>query len=513
MALTSRSAAWLGACAGGLAVAAMLLLRVVAGVPALLDVLGSGLALMLPGPVFGSLIDALQEKGRPFLLLATALMLVVVSSLLAIFMARRTGPGVAGQPATGSGRRGPYLRRWLVAGLLLWVVTLPLVVVAQGGVRTAATYTTLGDWLLISALVQILLAMSRRGGAQPGVLGSRHLGVMTRRQFLASSGAVVGAASLGYLGARVIFAGASPALTSAPAGGARAALPAGITSTSDFYVVSKDLFGPPSIDPASWRLALAGRADDSIGYGELLALSDVDQVQTLECISNPVGGTLISNGSWRGVPLARLLQRVGVPAGTRTIIFNCADGYSESLPLEEAMAESTLVATRLDGKPLPALHGFPARILVPGHYGMKDPKWLTRISTSSGDYTGYWEAQGWNAAAVPHIFSRFDFPPGSARLEAGRAYLLSGVAFAGNIGIGLVQVSLDGGRHWVDADLERPLSSYAWTIWSLPWRPQAGIYTLTVRARDKRGRLQASPDTGTYPNGASGRQQIVVIAS
>ena len=491
----------------------MLLLRVVAGVPALLDVLGSGVALLLPGQVFGTLIDALQEKGRPLLLLGTAVVLVLLSSLLAVFVSRRAGLGVAGEPAASSNARGSSRLRWLVVGLLLWVVTLPLVVVAQGGIGTAATYTTLGDWLLISALVEILLGMARRGGGQPGVLGSRHLGVMTRRQFLASSGAVVGAASLGYLGARVIFAGSPPALLAAAPGSARGALPAGITSPSDFYVVSKDLFGPPAIDPTGWRLTILGREDASLSYQELLTLPEVEQVQTLECISNPVGGTLISNGSWRGVPLARLLQRVGVPAGARTVIFSCADGYSESLPLEEAMAGSTLVATRLDGRPLPALHGFPARLLAPGHYGMKDPKWLTRISTSSGDYTGYWEEQGWNAAALPHIFSRFDFPPGSARLGAGRSYLLSGVAFAGNLGISLVQVSLDGGRHWVTADLERPLSPYAWTIWSLPWRPQAGLYTLTVRARDGRGRLQSSPDTGTYPNGASGRQEILVIVS
>ncbi len=493
-----------------MAIFAMLVLRLAVGLPALIDVIGTGLALLLPGPVFGAMIDALQERGRPLLLLGTSVLILVIATLLGALMARWSWRLVAAAPAEGPSRRGTLWGRWLIPGIALWLLTLPLVALAEGGLDTLATWTTLLDWLLISGMVEVLLSLPQLGGSSGGVTGSQGVGVLTRRRFLVASGGVLGAASLGYLGTRVLTAGSPPLPRLAGPGSVHGRLPEGVTPTSDFYVVSIDLFGPPRVNASTWGLQLDGLRGSKIGYGELLALPAVEQIQTLECISNPVGGTLISNGVWRGVPLGTLLNRVGVPSGTQNIIFHCADGYSESLPVDEAMASSTLIATHLNGSALPAQHGFPARILVAGHYGMKDPKWLTRISTSKNSFSGYWEQQGWNAAAVPHIFSRFDFPGGSTRLSAGEQYLLTGIAFAGQLGVGAVQVSFDGGARWTEARLQRPLSQFSWTIWSLPWRPRSGLYTLLVRAADGLGRFQARGGGGTYPNGASGYQVIVV---
>ncbi|MHB8394991.1 MAG: molybdopterin-dependent oxidoreductase [Candidatus Dormibacteria bacterium] len=502
--------AWLGLGAGGIAVFAMLVLNLAAGLPSLIDVLGTGLALLLPGPVFGAMIDVLQERGRPLLLMGMATMILVISALLGGVMARWTWRLVAAAPAETPSRRGTSWGRWLIPGVGLWVVTLPLVAVAEGGLRAAATWTTLLDWVVLSGIVEVLLNLPQLGGSSAGVTGSQRVGVLTRRSFLVATGGVLGAASLGYLGTRILAAG-SPSLPKIVGGGPLLGrLPAGVTPTSDFYVVSIDLFGPPRVDPNSWRLTVAGSRRVAVGYQELLTMPSVEQTQTLECISNPVGGTLISNGVWRGVRLSTLLNRAGVPAGTENIVFHCADGYSESLPVDEAMASSTLIATRLNGSVLPSQHGFPARILVAGHYGMKDPKWLTGISTTPNGFTGYWEQQGWNAAAVPQIFSRFDFPSGSARVTSGQQYLLTGIAFAGELGVGEVQVSFDGGSRWTEAALQPPLSPYAWTIWSLPWRPNSGLYTLSVRAADGLGRFQVRGGGGTYPNGASGYQVIVV---
>ncbi len=504
-----RQAAALGACAGGMAVAAMLALRLAAGVTSLLEVIGSGLALLLPGPWFGTLIDALQERGRPLLLLGTAVLVIVVGAVLGALVAPRlaaVGPGSPSAPVPSS---SASRWRWLVAALVLWLLTQPLALVAEGGFQVAAVLITLGDWLLLCGLVEILVSLAPRGVSSSGVRGSASFASMSRRRFLAALGGVLGAISLGYLGSRILGAH-PPAVGLGQGATAPGTLPEGVTPTADFYIVSKDLLGPPRIDPGSWRLELTGIRSRTIGYPQLMALPQRQQVETLECISNPVGGTLISNGSWRGVQLNRLLAEVGIPRGTTTVIFRCADGYSESLPLAEALAPSTLVATGLNGSRLPPQHGFPARILAPGHYGMKDPKWLTSISTSPLPFSGYWEQQGWNPSALPHIFSRFDFPPGNTRLRSQRAYLLTGVAYAGSLGVQRVEVSVDGGARWVPAHVQPQLSPYAWSVWSLPWQPSPGLYALSVRAVDKQGRVQTATATGSYPNGASGREEIVV---
>jgi DMSO/TMAO reductase YedYZ molybdopterin-dependent catalytic subunit len=504
--------AWLGACAGGLAVAAMLVGQLVAGLPALIDVLGNGTVLLVPGPIFGALIDSLQERARPLLVVGTTLLILVISAALGAIMARWSWRAVASYPGELASRRGQAVWRWLLPALVLWVLTLPAVVVAEGTVATDATWTVLVDWLLISGLIELLLGSVMLGGTTAGVRTAGRPDLLTRRQFLVVTGAVAGVASLGYLGVRALRA-SSPPVGAAVGGSATGALPQGITPTSDFYVVSKDLFGTPQVNASTWRLNFGGREPFSLSYPDLTALAPTERIQTLECISNPVGGTLISNGSWSGVPLADLLSRAKFPSGTKEIVFGCTDGYTESLTLAEATAPTTLVVTHLNGLKLPDQHGFPARILVLGHYGMKNPKWLTGVTSAQAPYLGYWEQEGWEAAAVPKIFSRFDFPSGSTRLASGRRYLLSGVAWGGLKGIGKVEVSFTGGRTWVAAHLQPPLSAYAWTIWSLSWAPTTGLYTLTVRAHDLTGQVQDSSAQGSFPSGATGYEQIAAIVS
>lgn len=504
--------AWLGACAGGLAVAAMLVGQLVAGVPALIDVIGNGTVMLVPGPIFGALIDSLQERARPLLVVGTTLLILVISAAFGAIMASWSSRAVASYPGEFASRRGRAVWRWLLPAVALWVLTLPALALAQGGIATDATGTVLLDWLLISGLIELLLGSAMGGGATPGVRAAGRSDLLSRRQFLVVTGAVAGVASLGYLGVRVLRA-TSPPVGVAVGGSATGTLPLGITPTSDFYVVSKNLFGTPQVDPSTWRLSFGGQAPFALSYSDLTARAATDRIQTLECISNPVGGTLISNGAWSGVPLADLLSRAKLPTGTTEIVFSCTDGYTESLSLAEATAPTTLVVTHLNGLKLPAQHGFPARILVLGHYGMKNPKWLTGVTSAQTPYLGYWEQEGWEAAAVPKIFSRFDFPSGSTRLAAGRRYLLTGVAFGGLKGIGKVEVSLTGGRSWVTAHQQPRLSAYAWTIWSLPWAPPSGLYTLTVRAHDLSGQVQDPSVQGSFPAGATGYEQIAAIVS
>jgi DMSO/TMAO reductase YedYZ molybdopterin-dependent catalytic subunit len=505
--------ALLGVCAAGLTLGATLLVRAITGLPSLSEVIGNGLALLMPGSVFGTLIDTLQERGRPLLLLGTSVLILLVGAALSRWLAGWSWLAVAPYPAAPAVRRGRALARWLVPALGLWVLTLPLVALGEGSLAVSSTAAALVDWLLLTGLVELLLGLPQRGGSQPGRLGRGSDGTLPRRTFLVGAGGLLGVVSLGYLGFNVLSASSPPLqrlnLGKLP-GGPGDELPSGLTTTADFYVVSKDLFGPPSVDASSWRLQVAGTHPYSLSYQELLAQPHLTQIQTLECISNPIGGTLISTGIWRGVQLSRLLQRAGVPAGTKQVLFSCVDGYTESLPLEQAMASSTLLADRLNGAPLTAQHGFPARVLVVDHYGMKNPKWLSSINFSAHPYLGYWEQQGWNAGAYPRIFSRFDFPSGNRSLSSGRSYLLTGVAYAGTRGISQVEISVDGNK-WSKTALRVPLSPYTWTLWSFPWRPPSGFYTLRIRARDGQGNYQQPGQGQTYPSGASGYQQLTVL--
>ncbi|MFN3476555.1 MAG: molybdopterin-dependent oxidoreductase, partial [Candidatus Methylomirabilales bacterium] len=153
-----------------------------------------------------------------------------------------------------------------------------------------------------------------------------------------------------------------------------------VTPNEKFYRISKNLFDPV-INVSKWSFDLKGLVEQPLRltYGELKALPAVLQYTTLECISNEVGGDLISNALWKGVRLKTLLERAGVKAKAKKVVFTCADGYSTGIPLAKALHPDTLLAYEMNGVPLPTDHGFPLRLINPGHYGMKNPKWITGI--------------------------------------------------------------------------------------------------------------------------------------
>ncbi|MDQ6883705.1 MAG: molybdopterin-dependent oxidoreductase [Candidatus Dormibacteraeota bacterium] len=278
-----------------------------------------------------------------------------------------------------------------------------------------------------------------------------------------------------------------------------------ITSVADFYVVSKNLGGDPVVDGSSWRLVLPTR---SLTYGQLLALPSQRLELTLECISNDVGGTLISNGLWQGPRVTDVLALTGVPADAVWMLMESADGYTESFRLSDLSADHLLV-THLNGSPLPPQHGYPARFLFPGHYGMKQPKWVTRIRFASVDKPGYWENNGWDERAIVKTMSRIDAPADGAALPAG-SVRFAGIAFAGARRISDVEVSWDGGRRWQPADLANEFSPYAWRFWQLTATLAAGHYNVRVRARDGQGAWQSAASAPTLPNGADGYHTILL---
>ena len=193
----------------------------------------------------------------------------------------------------------------------------------------------------------------------------------------------------------------------------------------------------------------------------------------------------------------------------RFVLWEAADGYTESLPLGEALDPEVLLITKLNGEALNARHGFPLRVLIPGRYGMKQPRWITKITLSADDQPGYWVKREWSKAARVELMSRIDQPPESSpHLAAGAETFLRGVAFY-SAPITKVEVSIDGQQTWHEASLIAPRSVYAWTPWQIRWTPQAGTYTLAVRAYA--GNVaQTSQQELALPEGATGYHSFAV---
>lgn len=284
-----------------------------------------------------------------------------------------------------------------------------------------------------------------------------------------------------------------------------------ITPVESFYITTKN-FIDPTVDAGPWKLYFAGMVENqySLTLDDIKALPAEERVETLACISNPVGGNLISNARWKGVNFADLLERAKPKAGAVDLLFRCVDGYTDSIPLHVAQYNQCFLAYEMNGSPLVPRHGYPVRLLVPGIYGMKNVKWLTQVEPINYDYKGYWESQGWSDTAVYKTMSRIDYPL-QGNIPAKPIYI-SGVAFAGDRGIKKVEVSVDGGTTWNEAQLRPPLGKYTWVLWLYPWQPQKGSYRIVVRATDGAGELQAGQEADTYPDGATGYHSVPVNA-
>ena len=284
-----------------------------------------------------------------------------------------------------------------------------------------------------------------------------------------------------------------------------------ITPIEDHYTVSKN-FGDPTVDLANWQLDVTGLVERpyALTYDEIMAMTAREQIHTLICISNPVGGEFVSTARWEGVRLQRLLETAGIGAGVRDVVVHAADSYSDSFPIEKAMDPGTMLVWEMNGEPLPTQHGFPLRLLLPGIYGMKNVKWITKIELVDHDYTGFWQDRGWSDVATIKTMSRIDVPSNGDRIKAGKEHVIGGVAFAGPRGISKVEVTADEGQTWMTAAIRPPLSKYAWSLWTVQWKPTAGSFRLRVRATDGEGSLQPPEHTAPLPEGAAGWDWISV---
>ncbi len=297
-----------------------------------------------------------------------------------------------------------------------------------------------------------------------------------------------------------------------------------ITANHDFYVVTKNAVADPVVDAAGWRLIIDGEIHTpvQVDYRTLRALPAVEVTKTLECISNftaqcnlaAFGCDLISTARWRGARLSDVLDLAGgLKPGVVSLAFMSLDEFSASLPPEIANEDEALVVYEMNGAPLPREHGYPARLLVPGRYGMKDPKWLAMIRALPQDFLGWYEQRNWNKDGFVKTMARIDVPADGALLLAG-PQRVAGIAYAGTRGIDLVEFSANGGLTWTEARLlEPPPGNDAMVRWEGSFRLDEGENaTLVVRATDGQGEVQTSEFTLPQPDGASGRHFVSVSA-
>lgn len=285
-----------------------------------------------------------------------------------------------------------------------------------------------------------------------------------------------------------------------------------VTPNADFYRIDTAL-AVPQVDPGTWRLRVHGMVERevTIDFAELLASDLVEAYVTLACVSNPVGGDLVGNARWLGLPVRELLERAGPLPGADMVLSTSVDGFTASTPLPVLTDDrDALLAVGMNGEPLPAAHGFPVRLVVPGLYGyVSATKWVTDLEvTRFADRDAYWTVRGWSPQGPVKTASRIEVPRAGTSVMAGDV-VVAGTAWAQHRGVTGVEVQVDDGA-WQQADVASEISVDTWRQWSWTWRAEPGRHVLRVRASDPDG-----PQTGdvadVVPDGATGWHEVDVV--
>ena len=528
--------------AGAIATGIMIILSISFGGVSLPETFGSDLTAIMPPPLFDYLHQLIGGDAKHYLFYG-----IIVGQCLVF--------ALSGGLYSWLADRQNRVLQWfdgLLLALLLWLFAgLVLLPLSGAGLFGADLATGFYNGLLSLAIVGIVFGslfvtfqhwlvtrMFRQNATQSSIITGDNdysSGTLSRRNLIKNGAIATGIIVAGVVAWRFITGSASSSNVSVdqllqhfkskivppPTPNYGTIQPVQflspeITSNDQFYLVSKNLFSDPTVNGNSWRLTVDGQVDNpfTLTYQEMLALPAKEQYESLMCISNDVGGQYMSNALWEGIPLVDLLQRAGVKTGATKIVFHAADDYTDSIHLTKALEPTTLLAIRMNGDTLPQEHGFPVRMLVPGIYGMKHCKWLTRIEVVNYDYQGYWQQRGWSDAAPVRMTSRIDTPLTGSSAKSLQTTYIAGVAFSGNKGISEVDVSTDAGQTWQRAILKQPLSGFTWVLWELAWQPpKAGSYTIVARAIDLEGNVQDPNEAPPLPNGSSGYHSIILNVS
>lgn len=367
------------------------------------------------------------------------------------------------------------------------------------------------------------------GDDGPSAQENRKFELPGRRAFLVIGGSLAAGAGLAAAGGRALRSRFSAAesrrnlslpaadqpLPAVPGGVSVdvADMPPFVTSNADFYRVDTALT-VPQVPVEDWELKVTGMVDEELTFtfDELTDLGLVEADVTLTCVSNRVGGDLVDQARWLGVPVPRILEMAGVDDRADQLVGRSADDYTCGFPVEAATDGRTcLVAVGMNGEPLPLEHGFPARLVTAGLYGyISATKWLTELELTTFEaFDSYWIPRGYAERAPIKIQSRIDVPRTGEQVQAGPG-AIAGVAWAQPVGIGKVEVRIDEGE-WREAILADELSSETWRQWRIDWDPAPGSHRIECRATDAEGTLQDEARTDPLPDGAQGWQSKLVV--
>jgi DMSO/TMAO reductase YedYZ molybdopterin-dependent catalytic subunit len=504
---SSRAALAAGAVAGvvGLATAelasALLRVRVTP-----VEAVGEAVIELTPAGLAERAIEAVGQWDKPLLVAGVVVGLLCLSALAGLLGRSRRSLGSA------------FLVLLTAVGVVAALTrddagALAFVAPAVGGAAALAALTAL--------LVRLPSEPAGRSDAEQVEAGGTG-----RRAFLqwsltlVATSAVLGGASVLFGRARRRVDAARDALS---LGLRRTVVPAGVdldvpgvqpwlTAEPDFYRIDTSL-APPLLRPQEWELRIHGmvRREVRITYDQLVERGLQDAWITLCCVSNEVGGDLISNALWSGIPVADLLAEAGVDAGADAVLQTSSDGWTCGTPLAALTdGRNALLAVAMNGEPLSVEHGFPVRVVVPGLYGyVSATKWVVDWEvTRFADFDAYWTQRGWAELGPVKTQSRIDTPRSGSEVTAGTVRV-GGVAWAQHTGIDRVEVRVDDGE-WSAATLGADPSIDTWVQWLWEWEATAGEHTLAVRATDRRGETQTSEREGTVPDGATGWHTVRV---
>jgi DMSO/TMAO reductase YedYZ molybdopterin-dependent catalytic subunit len=467
--------------------------------------------------VGGAVIDGVPESGKELairlfgvydkiaLQIGTVVILFAIAAGLGALSLRWLWVGLAGIGAFGA--TGVVAAVTRAGATVVWA--LPAVL----GVGAAAVAL----WLAIRYLTR----NRYEGEATP-------MGTTERRRFLQAAALVLGGSAIvGFggrsLGQRGTVEAAREAVQLPTPSGSPASAPAGADVAGLSYVTPNDTFYRidtaiviPRIDPASWNLTIHGRVRQPmrLTFDDLLRRPMVERYVTLACVSNEVGGDLIGNARWLGVPIKDLLDAAAPEDGADQVVSRSVDGFTAGTPTSALRdGRDALLAVAMNGEPLPVEHGFPVRMVVPGLYGyVSATKWLAELElTSFSAFDAYWIPRGWAQQAPIKTQSRIDRPRSGSTVPVGDL-VVAGVAWAQHRGIDRVEVRVDGGA-WQEATLASTVSADTWRLWSWTWSAAPGEHTLEVRATDSTGEAQTDQIAPPAPDGATGWHRIEVSAA
>ena len=472
-------------------------------------------------PLAAPAIDSLGSWSKPLLVAGIVVVCLVLGAVVGLVANRRrqvaalafgaaglagaaAAIGVEGAPVAGAviAAAGGALSGWWSLNWLLRIaagesglpVTTPQTLTAQPMVRSATTRRRFLGLAGLTALVGVVAAAAGRA-----LQGSSMAETARSAVRLPAATTTPGVSRIGAVGTEITTPGISPL----------------ITPNADFYRIDTALV-LPDVNPADWSLTIDGMVNRpfSITFDELLSMPMVEEVVTLACVSNPVGGSLVGTAVWQGVPLAMILAEAGVQPGAQQLVGRSVDGFTVGFPVEAATdGRVALVAVGMNGEPLPVRNGFPARLVVAGLYGyVSATKWLSEIQLTTWDaFDAYWVPRGWAREAPVRTQSRIDVPANGTTVRPGPVPI-AGVAWAPDTGIESVEVRIDDGP-WVPAELSEPLSNDAWRQWVLTWDATPGLATIEVRATDRTGFTQPEGPRPVAPDGAEGWHTVRITVN